>query len=111
MIEQRIALLEEAATREEAMPPTFGPPSVVKPAAELLGDILVEVGRADDAAAAYMAQLARTPRRAAALLGLARATRAASDTTIFVEAHSQLEQIWRFADVDVRKHLEMDDSR
>jgi tetratricopeptide (TPR) repeat protein len=103
-----IALLQEAATREKAMPPTFGPPKVVKPAAELLGDIMVEVGRTDEAVMAYTAQLERTPRRAAALLGLARAARASNDMAISAEAHRELALIWRSADEDVRKFLETD---
>ena len=103
-----VALVREAATLEGAMPPTFGPPSVVKPASELLGDILLELGRANEAVAAYTAQLARTPRRAATLLGLVRAARASRDTTTATKAHRELAEIWRWADEDVRKYLETD---
>ena len=106
-----VALLQEAAIREEAMPPTFGPPSIVKPAAELLGDTLAEIGRTDEAVAAYTAQLERTPRRAATLLGLVSVARASSDTTISAEAHRQLAQIWGSADADVLKYLETDGNK
>ena len=59
--------------------------------------------------AAYAAQLARTPRRSAALLGLARAARASSNTQISAEALQELSEIWRWADEPVRKYLEGDD--
>ena len=87
------------------MPPTFGPPSAVKPASELLGDILLGLGRTDEAAAAYTTQLARTPRRVAPLLGLVRAAHASGDTTNATNAHRELAKIWRSADEDVRKDL------
>ncbi len=100
-----VELLREAAAREGAMPPTFGPPSVVKPAAELLGDILLELGRADEAVATYTDQLARTPRRAATLFGLVRAESASNGTKASAEVLRELEEIWRSADEDVRGRL------
>ncbi len=71
--EEAIAVLREAASKEEAMPVEFGPPFVDKPAPELLGDVLAGMGRAADAAAAYESALRRTPNRAASIKGLARA--------------------------------------
>jgi len=100
-----VALLREAAAREGAMPPTFGPPSVVKPAAELLGDVLLELGRPDEAMAAYTDQLARTPRRAATLFGLVRSARASNDTKASAEILRELKEIWRSADANVRERL------
>jgi hypothetical protein len=68
-----IAILEAAAKAERAMPIEFGPPVVPKPAAELLAEQLLAAGRADDAVAAYQLVLERTPGRARAVEGLARA--------------------------------------
>jgi hypothetical protein len=45
------------------MPAEFGPPFVDKPARELLGDVLQQIGRPREAAAAYEAALRRTPGR------------------------------------------------
>ena len=100
-----VALLREAAAREGAMPPTFGPPSVVKPAAELLGDVLLELGRPDEAMAAYTDQLARTPRRVATLFGLVRSARASNDTKASAEILRELTEIWRSADANVLERL------
>ena len=45
-------------------------PGHVLPARELLGDLLRELGRDDDASAAYQATLAHSPNRARSLAGL-----------------------------------------
>jgi tetratricopeptide (TPR) repeat protein len=58
-----VTLLERAASMEDAMPAEFGPPFVDKPARELLGDVLLRIGRRHEAAAAYEAALRRTPGR------------------------------------------------
>jgi len=71
--EKAVAVLRAAASKEEAMPIEFGPPFVDKPASELLGDVLIAMGRAADAAAAYESALRRTPNRVASINGLARA--------------------------------------
>jgi tetratricopeptide (TPR) repeat protein len=100
-----LALFREAASRENAMPPKFGPPAVVKPAAELLGDLLLELGRADEAMAAYKDQLVRTPRRAATLLGLVRAAHLSNDANTEANASRLLWQIWSVADENVRETI------
>jgi len=100
-----LALFREAASRENAMPPKFGPPSVVKPAAELLGDLLLELGRPDEAMAEYRDQLVRTPRRAATLLGLVRAARLSKDANTEANANRLLWRIWIVADENVRETI------
>jgi tetratricopeptide (TPR) repeat protein len=101
-----VDLLREAAAREDALPPTFGPPAVVKPAAELLGDTLLELGRSREAVASYASQLLRTPRRAATLLGIVRSARASNDTVISNKTLRELTEVWHSADVRVREHLQ-----
>jgi tetratricopeptide (TPR) repeat protein len=71
--DEAIAALRDAAANEQATPIEFGPPFVDKPAQELLGDVLLAMGRAADAAAAYQSALERAPNRAASVRGLARA--------------------------------------
>jgi len=54
-------------------------PGSLLPARELLGDLLLELGRAVKAAQAYAASLAQQPHRARSLFGLARASEQAGD--------------------------------
>lgn len=68
-----LAMLREAVADEAGLPIDFGPPTIVKPSQELLGDVLLELGRFDEAATAYEKQLERTPDRRRTLLGLERA--------------------------------------
>lgn len=77
--DRAIAVLREAMDAEQRLPPPLGPPKPVKPAAELLGDVLIEIGRPRDAIAAYQAALQRNANRTASVLGLARAAQASGD--------------------------------
>ncbi|MGI9039465.1 MAG: hypothetical protein ACR2GQ_11475 [Gemmatimonadota bacterium] len=70
-----IDLAREAAAAEETLPIEFGPPHVDKPTHELLGELLLKAGRADEAHAAFRDALARSPERAQALAGLSAAER------------------------------------
>jgi len=99
--DEAVALLRDAATVEEAIPPAFGPPDVVKPAPELLGEVLLAQGKAADAQQAFARALALAPRRSLSLLGLARAATAAGDTVVADQAYADLRGIWRHADADV----------
>ena len=54
---------------------SYGPPNPMKPSHELLGEILLEVGRSKEAVEAFQKTLERVPRRALSLLGLARAAK------------------------------------
>ena len=55
------------------MPKPIARPYPIKPAEELYAEALLAEGNAAAAVAQFQAALARTPRRAAALIGLARA--------------------------------------
>jgi predicted Zn-dependent protease len=100
-VDEAVTLLRNAATVEEAMPAAFGPPDVVKPAPELLGELLLAQGKAVDAQQAFARALALAPRRSLSLRGLARAATAAGDTVVADQAHAELRTIWRHADADV----------
>lgn len=69
----------EAQALESATVKNPVTPGEVLPAAELLGDLLVEVGRHDEARAAYRAALARSPNRLLSLSGLGQAAEAMGD--------------------------------
>ena len=68
-----LAALARAAAAEAARPKPIARPYPIKPAAELYGEALLASGDAAGAVKQFRASLARTPRRAASLLGLARA--------------------------------------
>jgi tetratricopeptide (TPR) repeat protein len=69
--DEAVAALRTAAAAEAAMPVEFGPPFVDKPAAELLGDVLLGLGRKPEARTAYESALERAPNRVSIVAGLA----------------------------------------
>ena len=99
--DEAVAMLRDASTQEEAIPAAFGPPDVVKPAPELLGELLLAQGKAAEAQQAFSRALALAPRRSLSLLGLARAAAAAGDTVVAEQAYADLRGVWRRADADV----------
>jgi tetratricopeptide (TPR) repeat protein len=72
-LDAAISLAGEAAALEESLPFVFGPPFVDKPSYELLGELLLDAGRAEEAAGAFETAVFRTPGRGAAVRGLERA--------------------------------------
>lgn len=63
----------EASRLESEMPYSFGPPFVDYPSAQLLGELALDLGNHELAAAAFSEQLRRTRRKTQAVDGLARA--------------------------------------
>jgi tetratricopeptide (TPR) repeat protein len=96
-----IALAEEAVALEGEVPYEFGPPQVVKPTGELLGEILLAAGQHEDAVKAFEKQLKQTPLRTASLLGLARAATEAGDEQTAQETYARLAEVWKHADAEV----------
>jgi hypothetical protein len=72
-IDEAVATMRQATTREEAMPIPPGPPPLIKPSYELLGEILLQAGRDEEAARAFATSLFRHPGRAQSLAGAAQA--------------------------------------
>lgn len=99
--DQALALAAEATALEDAMSFEFGPPDIVKPSHELLGELFLAAGRPAEARKEFEVSLARAPRRASSLLGLARAAAKAGDMAASREAYAQLRGIWSQADADV----------
>jgi len=93
--------LEAAAAAEDAMGFDFGPPTVVKPAHELLGEWLLAAGEPAAARTHFEAALRRAPGRARALLGLARAARAAGEAELARTTYADLAERWSEADPDL----------
>lgn len=61
--DEGLGLLRAAAAAEDGSPFEYGPPAVVKPTFELLGEELKKLGRADEARAAFTRASERTPGR------------------------------------------------
>ncbi|HEX9700018.1 MAG TPA: tetratricopeptide repeat protein [Acidobacteriota bacterium] len=97
-IDEALAGLREATALEESLPFEFGPPAVIKPTHELLGEVLLQLERYDEAVAAFEQALARAPRRTPSLVGLAHAAAGAGDTLKADEVRAELHEIWRNAD-------------
>jgi tetratricopeptide (TPR) repeat protein len=91
-VDDGLELLRAAARRDAALPVEFGPPSVVKPVWELLGEQLLASGRAAEAQAAFTRSLSVHPGRLLSLRGLAAAARAAADTAVASRAAARLPQ-------------------
>ena len=70
-VDQSLRLLKEATTMADALPFGYGPPFPVKPVHELYGEQLLESGRINSARAQFDLALARAPKRALSLKGLA----------------------------------------
>jgi tetratricopeptide (TPR) repeat protein len=98
---EALALLQEATAEEESLPFAFGPPTVVKPSHELLGEALLELGRPAAAQEQFEITLERAPRRTLALLGLARAASRAGDTETAQRAYEEARSSWRNPDAEL----------
>ncbi len=105
--EEAVQLVREAAAREDSLPMEFGPPDVVKPSHELLGEVLLRAGRAAEARRAFSRALELAPGRSLALAGLVRAAAAAGDIEVARAAFARLESNYRQADPAVRELAEL----
>jgi tetratricopeptide (TPR) repeat protein len=95
-----IAALARAAALEAARPRPVARPYPIKPAAELYAEGLLAAGDSAAAVRQFRAALARTPNRAASLLGLARAAHAAAMPQEAVRAARAFVAMWHLADAD-----------
>ena len=106
--ERAIDLLRTAAAIDDSLPVEFGPPNSYKPPHEAEGEILLELKRYADAERQFRLALARTPRRPAAMTGLARATKAQGKSREARALYSELAGIWKRADPGIP---EVDEAR
>ena len=88
-----IALLSAAAAGESASPMEFGPPSLDKPANELLGEVLLEHGRAQEACKAFEAAQVLAPGRGQSLIGLSKCARQMGNTEVADNADARLAKV------------------
>lgn len=95
---QAAELMKKAIGLEEAMGPPSGPPSLIKPAHELFGELLLKAGKPDAAATQFTAALLRQPNRARSLLGAARAAAQRGDKAAAAAAYAKFLEQWQQAD-------------
>ncbi|MDQ6690797.1 MAG: hypothetical protein M3Z18_09845 [Gemmatimonadota bacterium] len=93
-----LALFRDAANQEAQLPMPFGPPSTIKPPRESAGEVLIALGRPAEARKEFTLALARTPRRTAPMLGLARAEYALGNRVESARLYRELATIWHAAD-------------
>jgi len=60
---EALELLNQTVAAESELPVDFGPPVIIKPSYELLGDVMMEMENYEQALEAYQNQLERTPNR------------------------------------------------
>ncbi len=78
--DRAVEVLRGAAQAELQLPAPFGLPKPIKPAPELLGEVLLELGRPREAVAPFQQALGRSANRTLSVLGYARAAAAIGDT-------------------------------
>jgi hypothetical protein len=90
---EALAHMREAAAREDATEKSAVTPGPLAPARELLGDMLMELGRPADALTEYRRTMAKEPKRYRTLDGARRAASAAGDRTAAAIYASELETL------------------
>ena len=95
-----LASLARGAQLEARRPRPVARPYPVKPAGELYGEILLGTNDPAGAIVQFNAALVRTPRRAASLLGLARAASAAGQPKLAASTAREFLSVWKLADKD-----------
>jgi tetratricopeptide (TPR) repeat protein len=88
--EEAVAQMREAAVREDATEKSAVTPGPLAPAHELLGDLLMELGRPAEALAEYRLTLTKEPGRYRSLHGAMTAARTAGDRKTETEYASQI---------------------
>jgi tetratricopeptide (TPR) repeat protein len=100
--ETALQLLADAAEDENSRPMEYGPPYVSKPSSELIGEMLLTLGKPDEAIAHFETALQRNTGRTLSLLGLARAQEATGHPKAQETWHT-LENNWKADMADLRQ--------
>ena len=101
--DEAIAIMGAAAAIEDGPGVERAPPDsgTGLPAHEVLGEMLLELGRFEAARAHFAKALARTPNRLHSLLGLARAAAGGGDKELAAKEYSRLLELLADADTDL----------
>jgi tetratricopeptide (TPR) repeat protein len=92
--EEVVRIMDEAMVILATIRPPNGSANPVKPANELYGELLLELGLAADAAEKFRVSLLRMPNRPRSLLGLAKALEALGDQEAAEAQYKILTDIW-----------------
>jgi tetratricopeptide (TPR) repeat protein len=103
-----VAMLQAAADAEDATDKSAVTPGPLAPARELLGFMLLDAGKPQDARAAFETTMKKEPGRFRGLYGAARAAAASGDRAAAAAYYKQLLELAR--DSDVRRP-ELNDAR
>lgn len=104
--DEAVGILRAAASAESELPPPLGLPAPLKPAPELLGEVLLEVGRPREAVEPFRQALGRNANRSLSVLGLARAAAALGDDATARHHYEQLLANYDHADADLPEVVE-----
>jgi hypothetical protein len=104
--DEALAQLREAADMEDATEKSAVSPGPLRPARELLGEMLLEMNRPADASAAFDVTLKKEPGRFRALHGAARAAQLAGDAEKARGFYAQLLEVCRRGDKPGRPELQ-----
>ena len=99
--DEALVLMMSAAAAESSQPMYYGPPHVPKPSNELTGELLLTLGRPEEAIAYFTEALKRSTARTQSLLGLARAQEAVGDPQA-AQTWQELQTNWRGNISDLR---------
>lgn len=109
--EDGVALLREALELERSLPFEFGPPLVVIPSGEVLGEVLLAEGRALEAERSFRMTLEVAPGRWTALEGLARSQEALGDQAVARRTWQELSRHWHRADPELSRKVQAGSGR
>ena len=98
--EGAITKINEAIEIEDSIYALSQPPYPIIPAHELFGNMLMEMKRPADAMKHFAETLRRTPGRAKAVYGIARAAETLSDKQTAIKRYTELLELWKHADKD-----------
>lgn len=91
-------LLRKATQIEDAMSFMYGPPDIVKPSHELMGEVLLQLKRPAEAKKEFQLAMKRAPNRALSLMGLMQAAKQSGDQKLAAQTQVTLKAIRQKAD-------------
>jgi tetratricopeptide (TPR) repeat protein len=97
--EAAIQLAKQATVIEEKLPSPSGPPRILKPTYELLGEVYLKAGNPKKAKEQFAISLARHPNRIRSLIGAARSAKFSGDKVTAKEKYLQILSILKNADL------------
>jgi tetratricopeptide (TPR) repeat protein len=96
--DQALAMMQSAAEHEDRTEKSAVTPGPIKPARELLGEMLLESDQPALALVQFEAAMKKEPNRFRALSGAARAAESAGDLARARNYYSQMQKLWNGAD-------------